>query len=89
MDSFRLEGVFDRQMADYLPHDPADYAIRQRLGPWFGLDKAARAGFAEAGYDPDALIAAAGEVECPYGIDVARKARIACAKLTDRRPQLV
>ena len=86
MDAFRLEGVYDRQMVDYLPHDPADYALRQRLAKWFSGDKAAVAEFT---YDPAALIAAAEGVDCPYDIDVPRKARLACAKLTDQKPQVI
>jgi predicted aldo/keto reductase-like oxidoreductase len=88
-DTFRLEGLFDRQMMDYLPHDPADYALRARLAHWFaGRERAAEL-FAAAGYDPQALIADAAGVECPYGIDVARKARLATAKLTDQSARWV
>ncbi|MFO7900718.1 MAG: aldo/keto reductase [Planctomycetota bacterium] len=82
-DTFRLEGECDRQMLDYRPHDPADYALRDRLSHWFSYSDAARAGFAGAGHDPEALLAAAARVDCPYGIDVVRKARLAIAKLTD------
>ncbi len=89
MDTFRLEGVYDRQMIDYLPHDPADYALRVRLAHWFaGRERAAEL-FASAGYKPDALVAEAKGVTCPYGIDVARKARITTAKLTGGDVRLV
>lgn len=80
---FRLEGHVDRQMIDYLPHDPADYALRLRLAHWFDLTDTARARFAETGWDTDALKAEAEDVTCPYGIDVARKVRLALAKLED------
>jgi uncharacterized protein len=80
---FRLEGYVDRQMIDYLPHDPADYALRLRLAHWFDFTDTARARFAEAGRDVDALRAEAAEIACPYGIDVARKTRFALAKLQD------
>jgi len=89
MDVFRLEGELDRQMVDYLPHDPADYALRQRLCGWFGRADAARAAFADAGYDADALLAAASDVTCPYGIDVPRKLRLATAKLSGGAPERV
>jgi aryl-alcohol dehydrogenase-like predicted oxidoreductase len=89
MDVFRLEGVYDRQMIDYLPHDPADYALRVRLAHWFNGRDRARAAYATAGYGADALVAAAQKVDCPYGIDVVRKARIATAKLSDRDVRLV
>jgi hypothetical protein len=85
---FRLEGCVDRQMIDYLPHDPADYALRVRLSGWFEWAEIARQRFAEAGWDTDALLAEAASVTCPYGIDVPRKARLALSKLrgeqTDR-----
>jgi predicted aldo/keto reductase-like oxidoreductase len=82
MDLFRLEGVYDRQMIDYLPHDPADYALRVRLAHWFAGRERATEGYGAAGYDADALIASAQGITCPYGIDIGRKARIATAKLT-------
>lgn len=84
MDTFRLEGLFDRQMMDYLPHDPADYALRARLAHWFGGRERAAEMFKAAGYGLEALIADAADVECPYGIDVTRKVRLATAKLTDQ-----
>jgi len=89
MDTFRLEGEFDRQLADYLPHDPADYALRQRLCGWFGRADDARAAFADAGYELDALLQAADGVTCPYAIDIPRKLRLATAKLTDGAPERV
>jgi hypothetical protein len=82
MDVFRLEGLYDRQMIDCLPHDPANYALRVRLAHWFGGRERATEAFASAGYEPEALLGAAGTVDCPYNIDVARKVRIATAKLT-------
>jgi predicted aldo/keto reductase-like oxidoreductase len=89
MNVFRLEGVYDRQMIDYLPHDPAQYALRTRLAHWFNGRERASAEFASAGYDAGELAAAAGMVDCPYGIDVVRKCRIATAKLTDGGARLV
>jgi len=89
MEAFGLEGVFDRQMVDFLPHGPADYALRQRLAHWFGKRDEARAAFATMPVDPDKLIAAAEAVRCRYAIDVARKAKIALAKLTDRPANVI
>ncbi|HUT20938.1 MAG TPA: aldo/keto reductase [Anaerolineae bacterium] len=89
MDTFRLEGVYDRQMIDYMAHDPADYALRVRLAHWFAGRERAVAHLTAAGYDPQSLIADAGQIECPYGIDVARKATIATAKLTEQRANRV
>lgn len=89
MDVFRLEGVYDRQMMDYLPHDPADYALRVRLAHWFAGRERAAALYAAAGYGAEALTSQAKSVACPYGIDVVRKAKIATAKLTDGDVRLV
>jgi diketogulonate reductase-like aldo/keto reductase len=89
MDTFRLEGEFDRQMVDFLPHGAAEAALRKVLCHWFGKQDAAREAFAAAGYQADGLPAAAAEVDCPYGIDVPRKARIATAKLTRARPEVL
>jgi predicted aldo/keto reductase-like oxidoreductase len=89
MDTFRLEGIYDRQMMDFLPHDPADYALRVRLSHWFSGRERAAGLFEAAGYDAAALIGDAGAVTCPYGIDVVRKAKIATAKLTGQKPNLV
>ncbi len=88
-ETFRLEGLLDRQMMDFLPHGPAELALRKTLSGWFGKADDARAAFAELGASPAALLAAAGEVACPYGIDVPRKTRLATAKLTGSPPELV
>jgi predicted aldo/keto reductase-like oxidoreductase len=80
---FRLEGYVDRQMIDYLPHDPADYALRLRLAHWFDLTGIARQRFADSGWDAASLQSEATGVTCPYGIDVGRKAAFALAKLQD------
>lgn len=83
MAMFRLEGYVDRQMIDYLPHDPADYALRRRLAHWFDLTDIAQARFAASGWDVEALRQEAATRECPYGINVARKFKLALAKLRD------
>ena len=85
MKLFRLEGYVDRQMIDYLPHDPANYALRLRLSGWFNLGDIARERFSQQGWDPGALIQEANEVECPYGINVVRKTKFALAKLQEDR----
>lgn len=86
---FRLEGHVDRQMMDYLEHDPADYALRVRLSGWFSLADGARERFREMSVDESALTTEADVVECPYGIDVARKLRLTLAKLKGDQPALV
>ncbi len=85
MGLFRLEGHIDRQMIDYLPHDPADYALRRRLAHWFDFGETARRTFVESGWNQTALQNEAEGITCPYGIDVARKATFTLAKLHDER----
>ncbi len=89
MELFALEGRLDRQMLDYLPHGPAEYALRCRLADWFGLAEEARGAFAAAAWEREALLAAGEPVRCPYGIDVARKVRLAWAKLASERPERI
>lgn len=86
MELFRLEGLFDRQMMDFQPHDPAEYALRNRLSGWFQHAPDAQREFNDSGLDADALTRAAVDIACPYGIDIARKARITAAKLTGTGP---
>ena len=86
---FRLEGWYDRQMVDYLPHDPANYALAVRLAHWFQMEDLARAAYREAPWKDDDLEGAARAVECPYGIDVERKVRLATAKLAGRDPDKI
>ena len=89
MHLFRLEGYHDRQMIDYLEHDPADYALRLRLAGWFALSEHAKVEYERVGWDQRELEDAAGLVECPYGIDVPRKARLANAKLSGGDPNRI
>jgi aryl-alcohol dehydrogenase-like predicted oxidoreductase len=89
MHLFRLEGWYDRQMVDYLPKDPATYALGVRLGPWFQMQDLAREEYAKAAWRADDLDAAAGRVTCPYGIDVPRKVRLVTAKLSGGDPNSV
>lgn len=89
MDTFRMEGVFDRQMIDFLPHDPADHALRNVLSGWFSHDKLAQDQFAATARTKDDLLAAAESVTCPYDIDLPRKTRLALAKLTGESAQRV
>ena len=89
MELFRLEGYVDRQMIDYLEHDPANYALRLRLSGWFDLVETARNVFKEKHWDQAALLDEATTVSCPYKIQVHRKTRIALAKLRDEDTNLI
>jgi predicted aldo/keto reductase-like oxidoreductase len=83
MKLFRLEGYIDRQMIDYLPHNPADYALRRRLRSWYGLADVARQHFLQEDVNVDELIAEANGVDCPFHIDVPRKLKLTLAKLRE------
>jgi len=89
MEVFRLEGEFDRQMVDFLPHGAAEAALRKVLAHWFSHEDQARKAFADLGCDPDRLIAQAADLTCPHNIDIPRKIRLALAKLTNGRPDLI
>ncbi|MDF1514174.1 MAG: hypothetical protein P1S60_10235, partial [Anaerolineae bacterium] len=89
MELFCMEGYVDRQMIDYLPHDPANYALRLRLSGWFNLAEIARERFEDQAWDVEALLASAAQVTCPYDIDVVRKTRLACAKLKGEKLNLI
>ncbi|MFP4214553.1 MAG: hypothetical protein ACLFVH_01395, partial [Phycisphaerae bacterium] len=89
MRTFELEGWFDRQMIDFQPHGAADGALRKVLAGWFSKTDAAREAFARIGLGEADLLADAETVSCPYDIDVPRKTRLACAKLTGAKPNLI
>jgi uncharacterized protein len=86
---FKLEGYVDRQMIDYLPHDPAEYALRLRLSGWYHLANTARRRFAAKTWGIDRITAEAQTVICPYGINVSRKLNLALAKLRGENPDLI
>jgi predicted aldo/keto reductase-like oxidoreductase len=86
---FRLEGYVDRQMIDYLEHDPANYALRLRLSPWFSLKEKAISLYNEKKWDEKELLKEAEAVSCPYDIDVPRKTRITLAKLNGTDPNII
>jgi predicted aldo/keto reductase-like oxidoreductase len=80
---FELEGWYDRQMWDGVVRDPEDYALRMRLGPWFGQQDAAMEAFAAERLLPFPQ-ADFGHLKnrCPYIKDLEKKLRIARKKLT-------
>ena len=93
MELFRLEGYVDRQMIDYLEHDPANYALRLRLSGWFSLAETARERFGkrlkEKSLDKLELLEEASKIDCPFEIDVARKTKLAYAKLAEEDLRVV
>jgi hypothetical protein len=81
---FELEGWYDRQMWDGVMINPEDYALRMRLGGWFGQQQLARAAYAAEAIqiDPNADYTDLNG-RCAHGIDINRKLKIAHAKLSD------
>lgn len=86
---FRLEGYVDRQMIDYLEHNPADYALRLRLSPWFSLKEKGISIFKEKNWNQQKLSEEAKTVSCPYGIDVPRKTKLTLSKLNGEDPDMI
>lgn len=85
---FELEGKVDRQMNDFKPVDAGMYALRQRLGKWFGSEDRAKAMFAGQAEDFKTL-SELSLAPCSYGIDIKRKIDIATRKLSDGMPERV
>ena len=83
---FELEGKFDRQMNDYRPVDSGTYALRQRLGGWFGNVERAKAMYSENAGEFMNLSTAPELNSCRYNIDIPRKIRIAAKKLSGGNP---
>ncbi len=75
----------DRQVVDYLEHDPADYALRMRLAGWFPLGETAGKRFKDRKFNQSAIKKEAEKIVCPYGIDVKRKTSLALAKLSKEK----
>lgn len=82
---FRLEGYYDRQMADGTVTNASDYALKERLRFWFGNKDMA--------IDRYSLLETKGDQcnscgicipKCPYNIDIIRKLAIADYKLARR-----
>lgn len=80
---FELEGWYDRQLWDGVVTNPEDYALRMRLGPWFGQQEVARAAYAKETIkiDPEADYTDLNG-RCAHGVDISRKLKIAHAKLS-------
>lgn len=79
---FELEGYYDRQMYTGNVPDAAEFALRERLRFWFGQKDSAMARYAEIQNKvPRDLDPRSFHGECPYGIDIPRKLRIAAWKL--------
>lgn len=83
---FRLEGVFDRQMANGTIIDPAEYALRERLRFWFGNRKLAEKRYDDIDVKADKCTKCGICTEkCPYNIDIVKKLEMADYKLAGRK----
>lgn len=81
--AFELEGKFDQQMIDGRPTDAPDYALRQRLNNWFDNRQRAIELYKPLCPRVQALLDQEAPLpECPYGIDLPHKLRMAHAKLS-------
>jgi len=80
---FELEGKFDQQMFDGRPTDAPDYALRQRLQNWFDNRERAIELYRPLSCRVQALLEMNAPLpDCPYGIDLAYKLRLAHGKLS-------
>jgi predicted aldo/keto reductase-like oxidoreductase len=79
---FQLEGMFDRQMEDGSQHEPEEQFLRSRLQGWFNTDHVARQRHGELNVNPDDFDSCAKvEPNCPYGIEIVRKLKIAHSRM--------
>ncbi len=79
---FEYEGWYDRQMRDYKPHEPPDYALRERLAFWFGNQQEAKMAYEnlEKNY-VDCTHCGLCEDRCPYDLEIIEKLRLVHFKL--------
>ncbi len=85
-DIFRYEGYFDRQMANGVINDSAEYALRERLRFWFGNKELAAMKYAGLETKADQCTKCGACLPaCPYRIDIIRKLEIADYKLAGKK----
>jgi len=82
---FACEGYYDRQMARGVVEDTAQYALMERLRFWFGQQGLGRARYEKISGGISACNGCGECVpQCPYGIDIPAKLRLADYKLAGR-----
>lgn len=79
---FLYEGWYDRQMDDHQPHDPADYALRQRLAFWYGNKKDALKAYKSLKKNfLHCTQCTICEKRCPYKLPIIKKLKLIHFKL--------
>lgn len=82
---FKYEGYFDRQMADGVVTNAAEYALKERLRFWFGNRELAVERYGALDVKADKCNKCGKCIPaCPYGIDIIRKLSIADYKLAGK-----
>ncbi|MHB8131297.1 MAG: aldo/keto reductase [Mobilitalea sp.] len=82
---FKLEGYFDRQMADGIITNASDYALKERLRFWFGNKDMAMEHYAKLKIKADSCTKCGVCMpKCPYHIDIIRKLSLADYKLAGK-----
>ena len=83
---FQLEGMYDRQMRDGVVRNAAEFALRERLRQWFGVQEFAVERYAKLGVNPQHFDDCKEvESQCPYGLPIVEKLKIANYKLTGEK----
>lgn len=83
---FKYEGYFDRQMADGLVNNPADYALSERLRFWFNNKQMAIEKYAALQVNAEHCTKCGKCMSyCPYNLDIMKKLEIADYKMTDKK----
>lgn len=79
---FKYEGYFDRQMADGVVSNAAEFALKERLRFWFGNQGIAKERYMALDVRADKCNGCKECMpRCPYGIDIVRKMGIVDYKL--------
>ncbi len=85
MDIFRLEGYYDRQMADGRISNAADYALKERLKFWFDNKDMALDLYEKLEVKADSCTKCGLCMpKCPYDIDIIQKLHMCDYKLAGR-----
>jgi uncharacterized protein len=85
---FECEGCYDRQMADGVIRNIADFALRERLRFWYDNIDIARQKYKQITKNTS-YCTECGEClpRCPYGIDIIQKLKITHFKLTSKKTE--